>query len=213
MAAMSTKEQRRRKKIQQDRLAKKGYMNPEQVPWDPVVGFGKHKPEGLKLSELPQDYVKFLSRPTDDGGDFVHGGVNWTQATRAELIRRSAGGPIPKKAPLPVEEDEDYKLQFQSKSAHARVKTEMINISLGAVDSAIRYLLKDFITRKDKSELFIDWLRKYAQEAARYGKLLWTDVENEWVENLALSYRGYVFEVRVAKEKLTLGRVAPLEDD
>ena len=210
MAAMSTKELKKRKRAQLERLAEKGYVEPSEKVFDPIVTFGMHKSEGLKLSELPGDYVQYLCGQTDDGEDFVHRGVNWTRAAKAELARRAAGGPLPKGVPLPVEEDDDVK---PLKNAHARAKTEMITISLWAVDFAARHLLKDFITRKDKSELFTEWLRKYAQEAARYGKLLWSDIENEWVENLAFSYRGHVFEVRVAKSKLTLGRIASDSDD
>jgi len=74
------------------------------------------------------------------------------------------------------------------------------------------YLLKDFITRKDKGELLTGWLQKYAQEAARYGTVKGIDVESEWVETLLIDYRDLRLQIRCAKSKLTLNRISPCDE-
>jgi len=207
--ARKHKTQTERKEEQAERLARKE-RNASMIPaelFDPIVTFGKHKEDGLKLSELSIDYVEFLATPTDDGTDFVHRGVNWGLAARAELVRRKSGGPIPTRKSIPTVSDEE-EVKFP-KSGHARAKVEAVELSDEAVDGASLYLLKDFITRKDKSLGLTGWLKEYAQEAARYGVLKGTDVVSEFVEILLVDYRGNRIAIRVAKSRLTLGKIEP----
>lgn len=196
------KEQKARKKKQTDRLAQKAKAVPT-VLFDPVVSFGKYKEEGLKLSELPRDYLDFLTSPTPDGSDFVHKGINWCEVAKGEIKRRDLGLPISERASLPIE---DENVVF-AKGSLARAKTERIEPSVEAFDGAAKFLLKDFITRSKKEQTFSDWLSNYAQEAVRYGTLKGTDVVNPTVDILLVDYRSYRLEIRVAKARLTLLKV------
>jgi len=191
--------QEERKRIQKERLAKKA-KGTHVTLFDPVVSFGKYKEEGLKLSELPRDYLDFLTTPTPDGTDFVHKGINWCEVAKGEIQRRDLGLPISERTSLPIE---DENVVF-SKAPLARAKTERIEPSLEAFDGAAQYLLKDFITRPKKEQTFSAWLSNYAQEAVRYGKLRGTDVVNPTVDILLIDYRSFRFEIRVAKARLTL---------
>jgi len=203
---MSAKKTQAQKKTEQLARVARKEKTARELPFDPIAAFGQYKHDGLKLSELPISYVEFLCRPTSEGGDFTHNGVNWALAAKAELVRRQSGGPIPTRAEMPVEDDDIPK---PLRGSLARAKTELAELSNEAIDDASMYLLKDFITRRDKSVAFTGWLKAYAQEAARYGVLKGTDVENEWVESILLDYRDHRFEIRVAKSRLTLSRIAP----
>jgi len=198
------KKRRERKRTQEARLARKERIA-GQLPFDPIVTFGKHKDEGLKLSELPVSYVEWLTKPTSEGDDFTHKGINWGMAAKAELHRRRTGGPIPTRAQIPVNDDD---MPPPLKNAHGRAKTELCELSEEAIDNASLYLLRDFITRKDKSVPFTAWLKSYAQEAARYGKLHIIEVQST-TENLILDYLDYRFEIRVARSRLTLSKIYP----
>jgi len=196
------KERKARKKTQKDRLARKAEAAAK-IPFDPIITFGKYKEDGLRLSEIPKEYLEFLTSPTSDGTDFVHKGINWCEVSKGEIRRRDLGLPIAERIPLPVE---DEQVVF-AKGSFARAKTERIEPSVEAFDGAAKYLLKDFITRPNKEQTFSDWLSNYAQEAIRYGKLKGTDVVNPTVDILLVSYRTYRLDIRVAKARLTLLRV------
>lgn len=199
---MKESEQKARKKEQTERLDRKAKAQATQL-FDPIVSFGKYKEEGLKLSELPRDYLDFLTTPTPEGSDFVHKGINWCQVAKGEIRRRDLGLPISERQSLPIEDEE---VVF-AKGSLARAKTERIEPSVEAFDGAAQYLLKDFITRIDKEQSFSDWLANYVQEAVRYGTLKGTDVVNPTVDILLIDYRELRFEVRVAKARLTLLKV------
>jgi len=202
------KTQAEKKKEQLVRVARKAAAT-QALQYDPIVGFGMYKEAGHKLSELPTDYVQYLaSTPVEDGVDFTHNGVNWTQSAKTELARRKSGGPIPTREMMPTIDEGLEEVKFP-KSGLARAKVEAVALSDGAIDGASLYLLKDFITRKDKSVGLSTWLRGYAQEAARYGALKGTDVVSEWVEILLLDYRGNRIAIRVAKSRLTLEKIEP----
>jgi len=206
MAPGLTPEQKakHRKRLQTERLAKKKQVA-DMLPFDPIITFGKHKDDGLKLSELEISYVEFLCRPTQEGEDFTFKGINWTQSAKAELVRRRSGGPIPTRAQIPVD---DVDVPPPLRNAHGRAKTELCSLSEVAIDNASLHLLRDFITRKDKSQPFTAWLRAYAQEAARYGTLDTIEVLPT-TETLVLDYRDLRFEIRVARSRLTLSRIYP----
>jgi len=193
-----------RKEQQTKRLARKKKVA-DMLPFDPIVTFGKHKDDGLKLSELPISYVEFLCRPTAEGEDFTFKGINWTASAKFELNRRRTGGPIPTRAQIPVTDDD---IPPPLKGSHGRAKTELCELSETAIDSASLHLLRDFITRKDKSKPFTAWLKAYAQEAARYGVLDTVEVLPT-TETLVLDYRDLRFEIRVARARLTLNRIYP----
>ena len=175
----------------------------DQEIYDPVITFGKYKSEGLKLSEIPDDYLTWLQKPTDDGSDFVHKGVNWCQLARAEVTRRATGGPLMTRrgAQLPIADDQ---VPFKAKNDKQRLKSETIEPTTQAMDMAANLLLREFITREDKDATLSHWLALYTKEAAQYGEPNGRDVVNPDVTVYMFTYRGHKFYVRVAKTRMTL---------
>ena len=174
--------------------------------YDPIIGFGKYKDQGMRLSEIPVDYLAWLTTPTDSGEPFTFKGENWCELAKSEIHRRKEGLPIPTAKPLPIE-PEEVDLSKPVKDPKIRARTERIWLTFDAVDNAAELLLKDFITRPEKSETFCLWLSNYAKEAAQYGDLKGIDAVNPQVDILMYVYRGVVLDIRVAKSKLTLQRV------
>lgn len=198
----SDKEQKERKQNQLDRLAKKAEAAEKFAP-DPVVEFGQYKGDGLKLSDLPSDYLEFLTTPTNDGSDFVHRGVNWTHAARGELTRRLRGEAVQVK---PLDEMSVEDVERPPKVSVGRVKTEDAVISIEVMDEAAVLLLREFITRKDKDKLLSEWLKEYIREVARYGIVERFGAHGKF-DMFTLVYRGCRFEIRVSLAEVTLVRI------
>lgn len=140
-------------------------MTLQSSSFDPIITFGKHKAEQKRLSDLDEPYLKFLTTPTKEGTDFFHRGLNWTVLAKQELSRRKGGPPVPSPGtdPLLPSEMDDGEIPEEPK------RTEL-ELSVGVIDDAAEFLLKEFITRREKSMRFREWLSDLAKEALRHGE-------------------------------------------
>lgn len=188
-------------------------MTKKKEIYDPIITFGKYKVEGLKLSEIPSDYLEWLKKPTDEGEDFHHRSVNWAQLARFELDRRLKGAPLMTRrvVEMPIEEDGAKKPKI--KDSAARIKSDLVTVNIEAMDLAADYLLRDFIVRDDKELTLSNWLIAYVKEVARYGRKRAVDVVSSDIEIVIYHYRQLEYRIRVAPARITLVSIEKAEDD
>lgn len=167
-------------------------MADEKKPCNPQLMFGKHK--GQKLSDIPEDYLRWMAYKKKDQGTIRYGGIIWETVAEHELQRRLGSRPFVSEATvygartiLPVETlgDEESTTGILPLTATTTVLTMDLTpshvawrkdvyprLTIEAIDGVLMSLkqVKYFLMRSDKSQTFSIWLLKEAQEALSYGE-------------------------------------------
>jgi len=198
-----------------------------QLDINPVYNLGRYRNQPMLLSELPEDYLKWVAFAKKDE-PLIRGTRNWETLAKQELERRAAGGEVTRGLEIEMDEEGnefDPSLREQAVANMAQnvkadappprervSQTDTIYVTGSSIDDAADQLLKEFITRTDKKVRFIAWLEGLAKEAARLGHLLTdeeatdcpTDLRNP-SPTLIYSYMGKYF--LFSRESLELVRI------
>lgn len=188
---------------------------PERVPlWvyrrmnakliDPIITFGKYKLQKLRLSQLPDDYLKWLAIGRKNEGAIRHRGYNWDRLAQLEIERRAKGASPGVMYDFTKDnlgdildaESEDTDLPDYDKPEIA-VRPERpspsnpLAINIQSMDVVATHLLREFITRRDKTQTLSVFTTHLAKEALRYGKPL--PRHNEDPKEHWYYYHGFSF--------------------
>lgn len=173
------------------------------VTIDPLMNFGRHK--GEPISQVPSDYLAWIvAHPTLE----VMGTRNWKILAKQELERRRLGAAIVQG--MPVEElDKAERPKPDTFSLEEEISVEVRAVLDKAIDQASIHLIKEFITRRDRSLGITKWLSNLAEEAYLYGHKDPTSSHNRIYLGQVFRYNARDYK-EVAKEGgLTLLTVEP----
>lgn len=116
--------------------------------------FGKYKDK--KIVDVPDDYFEFMIKRGEEGNPIIYKSENWSILSGEILADRysvsAPNGIVPSPARLPESD-----LQILQSEPYPAAE---ITLSPEAIDQASFHLLREFITREDKSLGFYSWLQQ-----------------------------------------------------
>jgi hypothetical protein len=183
---------------------------------DHVLNFGSHK--GKKLSELADDYLQWMARPgkkNSSGEPFSLSGrqfknVDWEALARVELTRRKGGGAVTSPDHVNLDggtSDGRSPADAEPDLAQAAVlgpiqisSNDEFRPTYDAVDMLLSTMIREYIIRLNKDQLFISWAEDLCREVIRRGVKVSSSASFEQ----AYTYVGYEFTFVKSTSKPTV---------
>lgn len=159
-----------------------------------VVPFGKY--HGLKLKEVPEDYLQWMVGMGRTGQPIMRGTTNWSDKAVRELsVRLNPVKGLEISMPTLEVNNNAYQLPPEEKTA---LKDKEIHMTLTGVDKAVQVALKEYVLQRGEEPRFSEWLKTLVKEALRYGELEATPGV------LKATYSKLTFVMKMSPQALTL---------
>lgn len=179
--------------------------------FNPRVNFGQFKNSDppTHLQDLDEGYLRHIAKPmADTGGSFFFKGLDWGSLARQELRRRNGGPPVS----LNTEIEIPTVLDGEDLTQPPKKLPRQFDLSIGAVDDAADFLLREFITRRNKAVRFQDWIKELGQEAMRCGTKLPISAGQHGEVN-HFSYLKKSFVIKTTETEHFLQQIIPHKDE